>query len=768
MKTTKSNTKGQCIREVANYSKQVPSDKFDKRQFNSSSFAEKMPETSPKLAELIRTIHSIDQADMEKHNKLFKHIIYTDIKKAAAGSKMIAAGLTASGFNNVYQSDLKIDIKTGNTSNNFALLCSVSIYDKPFPVKLKKSILSTFNSRPDNIHGELIRFLILDQGFKEGIDVFDVKYVHLFEPLITSADEKQAVGRGTRYCGQKGLVFDPSTGWPLHVIKYDVTLDDVNKKIYNVDTMHELFMINSGLDISKLNFAGELESISKYGAVDYELTKKVHRGNMKFGTIDDEISSALSVRTTVANLMSSDTASTSASASDSHIYTKYRKLEDKPFNLAKKVSKIRLNSISPKHIGGGIKGKKKKGMNVYLARASRKQKTFPEMRKYVRERFLQTHGWNDMKFENKCEQSEEAPHEIGNQIGNQIVKYTPTQEFVSRYFDHTSANKGMLLWHSVGTGKTCSAIAVASSGFEAHGYTILWVTRHTLKSDIWKNMFEKVCSVLIKRRMEKGEKFPANAVKKPLQYVGNQWITPISYKQFTNMLAEKNDIFKTLKKRNGAEDPLRKTLVIIDEVHKLYSSDLPAQERPNLKVLKEKIKKSYKVSGKDSVRLLLMSATPYTSDPMDLIKIINLLRQEDMPEDFEAFKKAYLDDHSKFTTSGARIYLDNIAGYISFLNREKDARQFAYPVYYHINVPMSLKDNAGMQALVTELEEIQGSLANLEAQPKKGKSKEEKEQLKASIKDLKTKQKEIKKLITKEKNKEDYSQESALENCMKK
>jgi hypothetical protein len=53
----------------------------------------------------------------------------------------------------------------------------------------------------------------------------------------------------------------------------------------------------------------------------------------------------------------------------------------------------------------------------------------------------------------------------------------------------------MLLFHSVGTGKTCTAIATATTSFEKEGYNILWVTRHTLINDIWKNMFNQVCHI---------------------------------------------------------------------------------------------------------------------------------------------------------------------------------------------------------------------------------------------------------------------------------
>jgi hypothetical protein len=754
--------KGECIRKIANFSKQQPSDKYDKSTFNPQTFKGKMEMTSPKLVELLKTINELDHADMKNHKKQFKHIIYTDVKSSAAGSKMIAAGLTVNGFSNVYGKDLKLDIKQ-NPYKNFALLSSVSIYDKPFPIKLKKSILSEFNQRPQNVYGENIRFIVLDQGFKEGIDLFDVKYLHLFEPLITDADEKQAIGRGTRYCGQKGLIFDPQTGWPLHVFKYDITFDEQDRERYKAVDISKFFLANSGLDLSTMVFASELEMISRYGAVDYELTKNIQGPPASSND---------------ANSVSSTLDSLSPNSGDA-IYTKYRALRNDEFGLAKKVcnpliitnsvGSIPLNNIIKrktgiKSLGGGIKGKKKKPWD----KAPQKKKSFLTMRKYIRERFIK-YKWDKIKFENKCRDQIVATE---SKKPSRIIEYTPTQEFVSHYFNNTSANKGLLLWHSVGTGKTCSAIAVASTGFEPHGYTILWVTRHTLKSDIWKNMFGQVCSASVKRRLQQGEQIPEVVKGNPLKYLSGNWILPISYKQFTNMLNEKNEIYKMMKKRNGADDPLRKTLVIIDEAHKLYSSDMPAAERPNLKTLKNKIKNSYRISGKDSVRLLLMTATPYTTDPMHMIKILNLLSVSEMPETFEEFKAEYLDENCRFTDEGAKQYLDHVAGLISYLNREKDARQFAYPVFYQVKANLSKVDRTDENRLTAEIERVQQELDELETELKSIPPRKEmprKNKLKADIKEAKQKQKETKKQLTAaKKTGDDNSQETALAECLKK
>jgi uncharacterized protein YukE len=296
---------------------------------------------------------------------------------------------------------------------------------------------------------------------------------------------------------------------------------------------------------------------------------------------------------------------------------------------------------------------------------------FLGVRNHIREHYSDF-TWPKVKLENLC-----VP-----KGGAEIVKFTPTQNFIRHFFTPESAYKGMLLYHGVGTGKTCCAIATASTFFEKEGYTILWVTRTTLKSDIYKNMFDQVCNLNLQDK---------DAPTKSM--LSKSWrFNPMSYKQFSNLVTGKNDLYNQLVKLNGAEDPLKKTLLIIDEAHKLYGgNDLSGNERPDMERFKESIMNSYEKSGKDSVRLLMMTATPITNDPMELIKIVNLCKEADrqLPDDYEAFARIYNNPEGMFTKKGARQFLDAISGHVSYLNREKDARQFSQPIIIPVDVPMS-------------------------------------------------------------------------------
>ena len=267
-----------CIRQVANWSAIVPEHKFDKRSFSSKEVLDTMSTASPKMEALFKKIEQLDAQDMQREGKHFKHMIFSDVKTMGYGAKILMAGFLAKGYHAAYDGKFTIDEAElqKHKGKNVALLCSTAVYDKPIGVRFRKALLSLYNQRPDNINGDLIRFIILDQGFKEGIDLFDVKYVHLFEPLITKADEKQAIGRGTRFCGQKGLEFHPTRGWPLHVIRYDVNIPDEMRSHFGADTLSELYLQKSGVDMRALYLANELEKVVAEGAVDAELTEEIH------------------------------------------------------------------------------------------------------------------------------------------------------------------------------------------------------------------------------------------------------------------------------------------------------------------------------------------------------------------------------------------------------------------------------------------------------------------------------------------------------------
>jgi len=650
------NKNAECVRQVGMISHVAPEFKMDKSTFKPKTMKEDLPVVSPKLVALIDKIKELDRADLEKEKQTYKHCIYVDFKGTYA--KVTAAAMIAHGFNMAFNKDMKLVesdlLKT--KCKNFAYLSSSTIYGKTMKVPFRKQIVELFNRRPGNIHGEYIKYIILDSGFREGLDLFDTKYCHIIQDTPSPADERQAIGRNTRLCGQAGLKFHPTRGWPLHVYKYDIELTDNLKLRYDAERIYELFLRFNNVDIRELKFAAELDKMIVDVAVDSYLNENIHSFTIK----KEEDSGQLL-------------------------------LKNEPTNSNNNYSGVSNGSTMGLARLFGVKGGAKRKKTADKANPNLRpkppltKKDFAGMYKYVKERFS-AYKWPKATMENQCKMEGGKP---------QIIKLNETQNFVRQFFQPPSAYKGILLDHSVGSGKSCSAIAIASTSWETAGYTILYITRHTLKNDVYKNMFRQVCSQTIKREIQKDEiNIPDGKIKSPSRLLPDAWMQPISFKQLSNACLKKNDVYRELKRRNGEADPFRKTLIIIDEAHKMYANDVVGTEKPDTDAITAAIQNSYKVSGVDSVRLLLMTATPYTTAPMDFMKLTNLMKEEadQLPIVFNDFLDEYLDEDGTFDNGGKRFFANKMTGYISYLNRSNDARQFAYPIFHQELVPMSTSD----------------------------------------------------------------------------
>jgi len=836
-----------CIRNTSTWAHVKPTHKFDSAKFNRDEVLQDLPLMSPKIHAMLNKIKELDAQDMSNDGKYYKHIIYSDVT-GVNGAKMVASSLIANEYQLVYNKGKFVkDLPQSNYT--FGLLTTSTVYQKPLTVGLKKNMMAKMNERPVNVNGANMRFIILDSGFKEGIDVFDVKYMHILEPLTTKAENTQVIGRGTRYCGQSGLPFKPNIGWPLNVYRYNIN--------YNEDmTVHDLYIKHSNQNVSALNFAADIEDIMIAASVDLPLTENIHMLKTKNNRFYNEITSLIAKKENKDSKPNKKDLIKIVSNIHGKIYTNEEKLDCKhkckgPFEeledanailiaaaiydvdnledryrekkgkkiLGKKIldNKITdgklLNALLEKYpkpilcnyldkrksycnavnkiwlrplfmfkifgdkIISNLKYYKRKDLiteknyndtlkfvKYYRDKASIKKPVIlpvPPMEKlkyfdlynYINLHF-KDFKWSSLEIKNKCISQTEKDSNY-NKKEYEIVNFSNTQSFVQNFLTPDSPYKGLFLYHSVGSGKTCSAIASATKSFDENGYTILWVTRHTLKEDIWKNMFEKICNMKIRAMIQNGKKLPKTRSER-MALLGKNWLQPISYKQFTNLIKGKNKFYKQMVERNGKEDPFKKTLIIIDEIHKVYSDTLSRLEKPNPEVLQGMVQKSYSVSKKDSLKLLLMSATPITEDPMSAIKILNLLLEGDdrFPEDFEEFKSLYCNENGLFSNLGSFSFIDKISGLISYIDRGNDRSQFAYPIINDIilNINTEIATNQRMVEIEQRLEVLEENKLNTDKQFNKQQIKE----FTKEIRELNKEKKQLDKQDTEPKSILDY------------
>jgi Type III restriction enzyme, res subunit len=727
------------------------------------------PSMSAKFMTLIEKIKDLDTADMKAHGTKFKHFVFTDIRESAYGAKALASFMIAAGFDlrmgkdvaQIKRDGVMVQTKKGAVkflekdpvpggSNNFALLQSLPLWNNPLSVGTKKAILSTYNKRPDNINGELLRIVVLDSKYKEGIDLFDVKYVHLLEPPIASSDLKQAVGRATRFCGQKGLHFVPKQGWPLQVYIYHTELPNRAPFVLGdgqkVDA-HELMLAKSGLDLALLNLTKELTVLSITTAVDYDLNYKINNFDIESALLEatdtviaevaattggarrlvgihsvDDITPQLLKRCekrqsrlfpfskermrTVARSLGIPAPQRAKRAYYCAKLTEHPEYLQSLLASHNSINKRSLEGIhgSPRRISATPNQNEE---NAYrqmreLFRTptapSRSRKELDELAKLPFHDFqkgilnlYKTNRWSAPIIQSGCDSIQAGKD-------GSSVTFTQTQDFVRHYLTPESPFKGLLAWHSVGTGKTCMAVAAATTHFEQAGYTILWVTRNALMADVYKNIFGAVCSIPIIEKLKTTE-LP-KTLSEQKRWLSRAWLPPISYRTFQNALQGKNELGRMLKAKHA--DPLHKTFLVMDEIHKLQDGDLSAAESADFSVIQQFLQDSYAQSGADSVRPLFMTATPITDTPNELFTILNALipsaSKRLMP--FDEFRKKYTDEHGFISAEGRLYFQEKAKGLISYLNRELDPTTFAQPVFHTVRVPIGEAVLPTLEALV--------------------------------------------------------------------
>jgi len=679
---------------------------------NTAKIAKKVPAdltyVSQKYLRLVDQIRKLDEEDMKKHGTKFKHYIFTDLRESAYGAKAIGLVLSNAGF----EFRMKAGPRGGavfteadpvkNGCDGFVMLQSLPLWGKPHTLAMQRHIIETFNKRPDNVHGELLRIMVLDSKYKEGIDLYDVRYVHLMEPPLAESDLKQAVGRGTRSCGQKGLPFVPSVGWTLDAFVYATQLPSIPPFVKtpskSLIDAHNLMMSYSGIDLNLLKLIALISQLAMETSVDYDLNKKMN-GSMKV----IQTGGGLSAIKQLEDWKESNTARCSTRKSKRFPFTtEHMKEVAKILNLpikatAKREEYCKFLSTSQPFLDELLltKGKSR----VYSA-----DMTFPAFQKQIRKVFGDL-KWKKAPMKSRCGTSKK-PYALKSRL-DVLAKYTNTQNFLRQYFRPDSPFKGMLAWHSVGTGKTCMAIATASSSFEQAGYRILWVTRYSLMADVWKNMFglseNPICSAPVRDAITRGEQLPAELVDQR-KMISKGWNPPISYRMLQNALQKKNELGRSMYAENS--DPLYKTFLIIDEIHKLQDGDLSAAEAANFKTIQEYIMKSYELSGENSVRPLFMSATPITKSPQDLFEILNTLIADPKRRipSWDEFRKYFItegaDGNFSINAEGTKLYQVRAKGLISYLDQTGDATKFAQPSLHRIDVPLKVPESITSEKLI--------------------------------------------------------------------
>tara|TARA_B100000085_G_scaffold97805_2_gene88845 strand:- start:12404 stop:15844 length:3441 start_codon:yes stop_codon:yes gene_type:complete len=300
----------------------------------------------------------------------------------------------------------------------------------------------------------------------------------------------------------------------------------------------------------------------------------------------------------------------------------------------------------------------------------------------------------------------------GDKLCNAQFELANHQIFVRNFLSNQTPYNGLLLYHGLGTGKTCSAITISEEYREymkQMGITkrIIIVGNKNIQDNYRLQLFDERKLELIDGKWNlvgcTSNKFineinPMNMkgitktkIISQVNTIINTFYLFIGYREFGNMIGKKINKFKNepdikLKEKN-IETTLRNEfsnrLVIIDEVQNIRLSDNIEDKKVGQRLLEV-------TKYTDNLKLILLSATPMFNSYKEIVWLINLLNQNDkrstisLSDIFDKTGNFKIDINGK--NIGQEILRKKIRGYVSFV-RGDNPYTFPYRIYPSVFAP---------------------------------------------------------------------------------
>lgn len=238
------------------------------------------------------------------------------------------------------------------------------------------------------------------------------------------------------------------------------------------------------------------------------------------------------------------------------------------------------------------------------------------------------------------------------------------QLFLSKFIHPDTPYKGLLVYHSIGSGKTLSAISVAEEWKHFKKIMVLVPAslkgnfRDELRTPATKSEYIKQSERDQIKKLHPSSKEYKDIIKKSDERI-DKYYTIYSYNKFAE-LSINNEI------------NLKNTLLIIDEIQNMVS-----EGGTFYSALYDQIKKA-----PSDLRILLLSATPMFDKPQEIALTLNLLRlPKEMPvgRDFEKkFIKITETVNGKYNykIKNTELFKKYVKGYVSYF---RGAPPYVFP-----------------------------------------------------------------------------------------
>lgn len=283
---------------------------------------------------------------------------------------------------------------------------------------------------------------------------------------------------------------------------------------------------------------------------------------------------------------------------------------------------------------------------------------------------------------------------------NKEFELSTQQMFVRNFMSFQTPYNSLLIYHGLGTGKTCSSINVCE---EMRSYLkqigikkkIIIVANINVLENYKLQLFDERKLELINGYWNIkaciGNKFikevnPMNmkgltkeSVVKQINKLIKQSYTFMGYTKFANhidriirkvSISKDDDATSKEKKINAIKNEFSDRLIVIDEVHNIRTAenDLKRTSQNFIDL----------VRYAENTKLLLLTATPLYNNYDEIIWLLNLMNAND--KRFEIKKNDIFKKNGDFVEGGKELLIQKSTGYISYVKGE-DPFSFPYRIY---------------------------------------------------------------------------------------
>jgi len=289
----------------------------------------------------------------------------------------------------------------------------------------------------------------------------------------------------------------------------------------------------------------------------------------------------------------------------------------------------------------------------------------------------------------------------------------PHQMFVKNFLSLQTPYNSLLLYHGLGTGKTCSAIGISEEmrhfmkqvGVKQK---ILIVASPNVQNNFRLQLFDErklkldgeqwnlnTCvgnSLLSEINPTNLKGISKEKITSLINSLINKYYSFVGYTELSHYIQNKtvppdNVNYTTAQRKDYKLKRIQKyfdnRLIIIDEVHNIRQGDDNKDKKKTSSLLLNICKYA------NNLRLLLLSATPMYNSYKEVIWLTNLMNvndnrstisESDVFDKNGSFIESTTDDNGNVSESGKELLMRKLTGYVSFV-RGENPYSFPYRIY---------------------------------------------------------------------------------------